>query len=613
MRREETSWKARPDVAPDGRRLIYSSYLGRQWHQLWIAGMDNVAEPFPLTYGDFDITAARWSPDGTHIAYVSNEHGNTAIRVRETVGGRTTTLEISEKRYALPVGTLVIDVTDEANRPLAARVSVLAADGRSYAPDASLMHADDGFDRDVAEFETQYFHVRGEARLVVPAGPARVTIWRGVDYEVERRLVSIAEGGEHELDVTPAPLPMPASWRDYVSGDVHVHMNYGGTYRVTPERLVRQANAEDLDVVFNLIVNKEQRIPDIAYFDTEPDRASNLGSLLLHAQEFHTSYWGHMGLLGLESHLLVPDYSAYPFTGAASIYPDNATISRLAKAQGAVVGYVHPFLSPPPDPGTAASLTNALPIDAALGLVDYYEVVGFADHRASAEVWYGLLNCGMRIAAAGGTDAMANYTSLRGPVGVNRTYARVGSSAGSAAQRRDRWLGALAAGRSVATNGPLLDIEVNGEQPGGELALDRGRHELAVTGFLRSIVPVDHLELVWNGEVVERIELEGERRSVDFDTSVSVDESGWLLIRAWNESAHPLVFDLYPYATTTPVYVSVGGEPARSAEDAEYFIAWIDRVRDAAEAHPDYMSDAEKQTVLQNIDEALLVYESCRR
>jgi Tol biopolymer transport system component len=28
---EETNWKARPDVSPDGSRLVFSSYAGRGW------------------------------------------------------------------------------------------------------------------------------------------------------------------------------------------------------------------------------------------------------------------------------------------------------------------------------------------------------------------------------------------------------------------------------------------------------------------------------------------------------------------------------------------------------------------------------------------------------
>ena len=83
---EETSWRAQPEVAPDGRRVLYSSYQGRQWHQLWLTTLAGDAA-LPLTFGEFDITQARWSPDGGRIAYISNEDGNLSLWVREFVGG----------------------------------------------------------------------------------------------------------------------------------------------------------------------------------------------------------------------------------------------------------------------------------------------------------------------------------------------------------------------------------------------------------------------------------------------------------------------------------------------------------------------------------------------
>ena len=85
--------------------------------------------------------------------------------------------------------------------------------------------------------------------------------------------------------------------------------------------------------------------------------------------------------------------------------------------QRALVGYVHPFDSVP-DPAKDDPLTSELPADVALGKVDYIEVLGFSDHKSTAEVWYKLLNCGFRIPTGAGTDAMANFASLRGPVGT---------------------------------------------------------------------------------------------------------------------------------------------------------------------------------------------------
>jgi len=78
IRYEETNWRARPDWSRDGRRVVYSSYLGGQWHQLWLMTAEG-GDVFPLTYGDFDATAPRWSPDGGRVAYVSNEFGDTAM------------------------------------------------------------------------------------------------------------------------------------------------------------------------------------------------------------------------------------------------------------------------------------------------------------------------------------------------------------------------------------------------------------------------------------------------------------------------------------------------------------------------------------------------------
>ena len=83
---EETSWRANPEVAPDGRRVLYSSYQGRQWHQLWVTTLKGEAT-LPLTFGEFDVTQARWSPDGRRVAYISNESGNVALWIREFTGG----------------------------------------------------------------------------------------------------------------------------------------------------------------------------------------------------------------------------------------------------------------------------------------------------------------------------------------------------------------------------------------------------------------------------------------------------------------------------------------------------------------------------------------------
>ena len=600
---EETTWKARPDWSRDGRRVVYSSYLGRQWNQLWLMTSDG-GDPLQLTYGEFDATAPRWSPSGDRIAYVSNERGNTSLWVLELPAGRAREVRVERRRTLRPSGRLRIAVTGAAGSALPARISVHGADGRSHAPADAWHHADDAFDRADRRFEYGYFHTAGSAALELPAGRYTVEISRGPAYRVVSRAVQVEAGG-----VTPLRVSLPVlddlESRGWYGGDLHVHMNYGGTYRNDPARLVFQARAENLHVVENLIVNKEGRVPDAGWFRPEPDPASSPGTLIVHGEEYHTSYWGHVGLLGLREHLLLPGYTAYANTAVASLQPTNARVFDIARAQGAVTGYVHPYDRYPDPSDTTRPLTHALPVDLALGKVDYYEALGFVDDlEATAAVWYRLLNCGFRLAAGAGTDAMANFASLRGPVGMNRVYVKSGGPL-----EHRRWLGALRAGRSFATNGPLIEMTVDGTELGGEVRLPAGGREVTVAVRLRSNVPVDHLELVRNGRVVREIGLAEDRRSASATVQVPVPESGWLLLRARGDRPAYPILDVFPYATTGPIYLTVGGRPARSPEDARYFMSWIDRIRASVEAHRDWNSDTERRETLDMLARARAEYE----
>lgn len=602
IRNEETTWRARPDWASDGKRVVYASYFGRQWHQLWLLTPDG-GDPFQLTYGEFDATGPRWSRDGQRVAYIANESGNTALRIVTVPGGATSEIRALRRQYRRPHGTLSLTITDGTGVPIPARVSVTGADGRGYAPDDAWRHADDGFDRRERPYEPTYFHTQGLAALTVPAGRYTVEVARGLEYALDRRQVSVTPNAASIVRVPLRRIDNLAA-RGWYSGDLHVHMNYGGHYRNTPERLRAQARAEALHVVENLIVNKEGRIPDIAYFDAARRTQPQQAPLIFHDEEYHTSYWGHTGLLGLTSHVLLPGYAAYANTAAASLIPMNADVFALARAQGAVVGFVHPFDVMPDPADRTRPLTHEIPVVAALGGIDYYESVGFnEDAMATQRVWYALLNNGFHIAAGGGTDAMMNYASLRGPLGVNRVYVQTN---GPLTQRS--FLDALKAGRTFATNSALLELSVNGRGIGSELSLPNGRHQLRIRARMRSLIPIEHVEIVKNGAVVATLPLAADSMSASGDLAIDVDKSAWILLRAWSKGARHPIFDYAPIATTSPVYVTVGAAPVRSRTDAEYFIAWIDRLIEGAERHADYNTPAERTRVLARLGDARAEY-----
>jgi len=352
------------------------------------------------------------------------------------------------------------------------------------------------------------------------------------------------------------------------------------------------------------VVNKEQRFPDMASFSPDLDAASDDRLLILHGQEFHTSYWGHLALLNLTQHLLMPGYAGYPFTAAASPYPHNALVADMAHEQQALVGYAHPFDE---DVDPQQKVTNELPVDAALGKVDYYEAVGFSDHKATASVWYRLLECGLQIPAGAGTDAMANYASLRGPVGLNRVYVPANGTL-----TREAFLSALKRGRTVATNGPLLHLQVGDASPGDVVQM-RADGSIPYRAVLRANLAVDHLELVWNGTVVATLPIDRDRRAADVRGEIPVRGSGWLLLRAWNDGPDPNVMDIYPYATTSPVYVRVADKPRKSPEAGAYFLRWLGQLQEATERNTEYRSAAERSAVLEDISRARAFYEDCAR
>ena len=603
---EETNWKARPDFSPDGSRMVYSSYLGREWHQLWVMPAKG-GDAFPVSYGNWDETNVRWSPDGKLLAFVSNRNGETELWMQMIAGGAQRQLRASERRYLKPKARLFVTVRSPQGRSVAARLSVTDAAGRSYAPAHAWIHADDGFDRAERPFEAHYFHSKGEAEIEVPPGKIELEVIAPFDV-IARHSFDLKAGQTERYGalITPAK-EISLSGERWVSGDLHVHMNYGGTYRNAPEHLLEQAEAEHLEVVNNLIVNKEQKFPDVAYEGRGVDRASKADALLVHGQEFHTSYWGHRGILNLRGNVLLPGYAGYPNTAAASLYPMNADVYDLAHAQGALVGEVHPFdEAPDPFATPAQRITDELPVDVALGKLDYIEIVGFSDHRATAAVWYRLLNLGFRLPAGAGTDATANYAApIRGQVGMDRVYARVAPGR----VKVETFFDAVKNGRTVATNGPLLDFSLGGQGIGGELKLAAAQAEVPFRVKMRSIVPVDHLEIVCNGLVVKSL---AGKDAADVSGTIPLKESGWCVLRASSEKAEYPVLDNYVYATTSPIYVNVGGKKPRSPEDAKYFVAWIERTIDATSQYPDWNSGAEKGYVIGRLEEAKRVFEEMR-
>jgi hypothetical protein len=245
---------------------------------------------------------------------------------------------------------------------------------------------------------------------------------------------------------------------------------------------------------------------------------------------------------------------------------------------------------------------KGFPVDVALGTLSYLELWSTAGEGGLIP-WHHALNNGFKVPVTGGEDSISSMHRTR-LVGATRGYFFLGPAKLSWENFRD----ALLEGRGFVTNGPLLALTVDGKLPGAEIHLPAGGGSVRVHASLQSIAPVDRLELVSNGAVVERIPLPADRRKAEIVRDIPMRRSGWLTLQAIAANATHPIEDSRPMATTNPVYVLVGGAPIRSAASADYFVRWIDKLTEMAATHPGWRSQREKEHVLGQFREARAVY-----
>jgi TolB protein len=595
---EQSLYRTRPDVSLDGRRFIYSSSAGAadQFHHLYVLPVTGGA-PYKLTFGDHDDFHPRWSPDGERIAYISNEGGLPGLVVMETYGGKKHRITVRPKTWKTQMVQVRVEVVDESGGHVPARVQGVASDGKFYAPL-------DSYSR-MGMYGQHFFHTTGDSNIWVPPGRLKLTAVKGFEHWPTHTEVTV---GEAKASVVRLPLKRYVNFgaQGWHSGSTHVHMNYGGNFRNTLENLMFMSRAEDQDIVNELVANKDNRIFDWMYF--EPGGGAHSISktdpkmLVLVGEEYRPPFYGHVFYLGLKEHLISPFTTGYEGTGIESLYPSNTDMFRKAKVQGAVTGYVHPHSGDDDPLEKQLGVGKGFPVDLALGVVDAYE--WSSSSRGQLQVWHHALNNDLRVTPTGGEDSISNL-HISKAVGSLRTYAHLGAEFTASG-----WLQALRNGSTFFTGGPLLEFEIDGNKPGGEVRLAVGGGRVQLRARVWSIAPLSRVVIYRNGQPFRelRVDCQAGKPCTELNTEIEVQGSGWYSLYA--EGPHSELLDVsYPQAGTNAIRVYVGEEKIRNRASAEYFIRWIDKLKGMADQWPWWRSQKERDHVFKQFEEARQVYQ----
>ena len=465
------------------------------------------------------------------------------------------------------------------------------------------------------------FSCDGRFVMKVPVGKAVIHVERGKEYWPVDKEIVVEKGQTAKVEITLKRW-VHMSKEGWYSCDIHCH------FGLNDLKVLKQLSLAD-DVNFEPILtlwNHQSPMPPGGVWPDWPGGSSVYADethlVTLRNQEIERiggdafESVGALLMMGLTKPVVMPP--------RGDKYPCDAVLGRIARET-----------SPRCIIDTDKPIWGENVVGVALGLFDsvqlchnhYHREVtlqnggigwGMADlmngqsdsdrdalfHRTNS-TYYRFLNCGFKLAATGGS-AMG---VMAVPLGYGRTYARLDGPLSEAG-----YLNAIRAGRTFATNGPILTLTANGQDSGAEIEYSMSSDEpIWIKAELRSIQRIDSLELLYNGKVIKRVNLDDEAPSPVLRESAALGlkplRSGWVVARATFRSPDGHLRQ----AHTSPVYVTVDGKPTASKADAEYMIRWIDRLLEVSSKPGRYKSDEQRMQTQAIFEEARHIYGNIAR
>lgn len=476
-------------------------------------------------------------------------------------------------------GILKLSIVDNVSQePTPARVELLDAQGNGHVAADALPVGGDCDDHAVPltleqalarlsknvsnpYTRTTQFYSVGNSEITLPPGAYQLTVFKGIEYQAQRRKILIQAGETTQLTVQMSRwINMPE--RGWYSADGHLHIPR--PIKGLNSYISKQMQAEDVHVANLLQWGHSKYFNNSIQYAHGPESGYREGDYLLATGQENprTHILGHTITLGAQS---------------AIHFPEAYVLYRLffeeARRQGALSGYAH-F-------GRWLGAEYGLGIDLPHGLLSFLEVLTFSQN--GYEFWYDILNTGFRLAPIAGSDYPCLGVSLPGR---ERFYTQVEGSL-----TYEAWLEGVRHGRTFVTNGPILEFRVNGKGIGEEVVLEKPG-PVIVEGTVYFDPTQDHityLKLIENGKLVKSLaRAGGDSGKMSFRIEHELRETSWLVLRAIgkkvDEPMPPFPPPTYFESTahSAPIYVTLRDAPALLAHPRakELAHAWLARLDD---------------------------------
>ena len=366
-----------------------------------------------------------------------------------------------------------------------------------------------------------YWCVPGPFDMSLQPGEWKIAIQRGLEHLPIFDTITLKPGETLERTYQPQRW-VDMRKRGWFSGDDHVHFRLLSDEDA--ERLMTWVKAEDLHLANVVEMGDINRTYFAQRGFGRQHRVVSGNHVLSPGQECPRTHarfrLGHALAMNTTSLVRNPDrYFLYDW------------VFDRVHQQGGLTGYAHVHRTYP-------QLHRDMSINVPKNKVDFLELMQIG--ILGTNLYYEFLNLGFKLTAAAGSDV-----PFAGTVGEVRMYAYAQEAADA-----DSWFEAVRQGRTFVTNGPMLELEVEGAMPGGEVLVEADqkiRIRARAWGHPERSKP-SRLEVVRHGEVIRHVQTS---HSGEHELNLSFDLEGgdgfWIAARAEGADGSR--------AHTTPVYV----------------------------------------------------------